>query len=178
MALNKIGKFEKNNFKIAVNVRFVNAKRIFIARRSVYNSKRRKQANFLMIVDGTQRSSLCLDYWSQWTWQTRELITFVSTAWTVFEGSGREISTISTVRAMAKSASRCLRRRTGGWSFTMDSDNSSYHSWCTRTLRVFWRWEVQRQDESVEKCESKRVRARIRRSSRFTYRRSDRCLEL
>ena len=53
--MDKIRKFEKNIFKIAVNVLFVNGKGIFIACRSVYNSKRRKQTNFLMIVDGKNR---------------------------------------------------------------------------------------------------------------------------
>ena len=55
MSLSKIGKFEKNNPEIAVNVLFVNKKRIFIARRSEFNVKRRKQANLLMIVDGENR---------------------------------------------------------------------------------------------------------------------------
>ena len=52
LALNKISKFEKRNPDIAVNVLFVSKKKIFIARRSEFNSKREKQANLLMIVDG------------------------------------------------------------------------------------------------------------------------------
>ena len=56
MALNKIGKFEKNNPEIAVNVLLVNKKSIYIARRSEFNNKRSsKQANLLMIVDGENR---------------------------------------------------------------------------------------------------------------------------
>jgi len=55
VALNKIGKFEKNNPEIAVNVLFASQKSIYIAHRSDYNSKRRKQANLLMIVDGENR---------------------------------------------------------------------------------------------------------------------------
>ena len=51
MALNKIGKFEKNNPQVAINVLFVSKKSIYIARRSDFNSKR-QQANLLMIVDG------------------------------------------------------------------------------------------------------------------------------
>ena len=55
VSLNKIGKFEKNNPEIAVNVLFVSKKSIFIARRSEFNSKRSKQVNLLMIVDGENR---------------------------------------------------------------------------------------------------------------------------
>ena len=55
MALNKIGKFEKNNPGIAVNVIFMSEKRIFIARRSKFNSKRDKQVNLLMITDGENK---------------------------------------------------------------------------------------------------------------------------
>ena len=52
MALNKIGKFEKNNPEIAVNVLFVRKKSIYIAWRSEFNSRRSKQVNLLMITDG------------------------------------------------------------------------------------------------------------------------------
>ena len=55
VALNKIGKFEKNNTEISMNVLFVNQKSIYIARRSEFNSKGRKQVNLLMIVDGENR---------------------------------------------------------------------------------------------------------------------------
>ena len=55
MALNKISKFEKRNTEIAVNVLFVSKKSVFIARRSEFNSKRKKQVNLLMIVDGENR---------------------------------------------------------------------------------------------------------------------------
>ena len=55
MALNKISKFEKRNPEIAVNVLFVSKKSIYIARRSEFNSKRGKQVNLLMIVDGENR---------------------------------------------------------------------------------------------------------------------------
>ena len=55
MALNKIGKFEKNNPEIAVNVLFTSEKRIYIGRRSEFNSKRKIKANLLMVVDGENR---------------------------------------------------------------------------------------------------------------------------
>ena len=55
MALNKIAKFEKRNYEIAVNVLFVSKKSIFIARRSEFNSKRSKPVNLLMITDGENR---------------------------------------------------------------------------------------------------------------------------
>jgi len=55
MAIEKIGKFEKNNSGIAVNVLFESRNEIYIARRSDYNSKHSKQVNLLMIVDGKNR---------------------------------------------------------------------------------------------------------------------------
>ena len=55
VAINKISKFEKRNPEIAVNVLFVSGRSIFVARRSEFNSKRDKQANLLMIVDGEKR---------------------------------------------------------------------------------------------------------------------------
>jgi len=55
MAIEKIGKFEKNNLEIAVNVLFESQNKIDIARRSDYNSKRSKQVNLLMIVGKKNR---------------------------------------------------------------------------------------------------------------------------
>ena len=55
MDYKKSSKFEKNNPDIAVNVLFVGEKRIYIAYRSDYNCKRKKQVNLLMIVDGENR---------------------------------------------------------------------------------------------------------------------------
>ena len=50
MALNEIGKFEKRNLEIAVNVLFVNEKSIYIARRSEFNGKRSKQVILLVLI--------------------------------------------------------------------------------------------------------------------------------
>jgi len=55
MAIEKIGKFEKNNSEVSINVLFESKKKIYIARRSEYNRKRSKQVNLLMIVDGENR---------------------------------------------------------------------------------------------------------------------------
>ena len=79
MAINEIGKFEKNNSEVAVNVLFTSKNEddeeisaleclrylfqeeklkggtFYIARRSDYNCKRKKQVNSLMIVDGENR---------------------------------------------------------------------------------------------------------------------------
>ena len=58
VSIKKIGKSEKNNPDIAVNVLFSNKKNIYTARRSERNVKCKKQVNLLMIVDGenTQQS--------------------------------------------------------------------------------------------------------------------------
>ena len=55
VAINKRGKFEKNNPDIAVNVLFTGKKGIFTARRSEFNCNRKKQVNLLMVVDGENR---------------------------------------------------------------------------------------------------------------------------
>ena len=54
MPIEKIGKFEKENPEIAVNVLFASKKSVYIARRSSYNCKRRR-VNLLLIVDGEKR---------------------------------------------------------------------------------------------------------------------------
>ena len=55
VALNMIGKFEKNNPNIAINVLFTNKNSIYIGRKSQFNGERQKQANLLMVVDGENR---------------------------------------------------------------------------------------------------------------------------
>ena len=52
LAIQKIGKFEKNNPEIVVNVLFRNKKeRLYKARRSKLNGECKKQVNLLMVVD-------------------------------------------------------------------------------------------------------------------------------
>ena len=55
VSVNKIGKFEKNNPEIAVNVLFASKNSIYTARRSEFNAQRQKQVNLLMIVEGENR---------------------------------------------------------------------------------------------------------------------------
>ena len=50
VALKEIGKFEKSNPEIAVNVLSVNKKSIYIARRSEFNGKRSKQVILLILI--------------------------------------------------------------------------------------------------------------------------------
>ena len=65
MAIEKIGKFEKWNPEIAVNVLFASKQSIYIAHRSEYNAKRSKQANLLMVVDGENRHYTAIKYLSR-----------------------------------------------------------------------------------------------------------------
>ena len=55
LAILRIGKFEKSNQGIAVNVLFNEKKSICTARRSELNGKCSKQVNLLMLVDGENR---------------------------------------------------------------------------------------------------------------------------
>ena len=55
LAIQKIGKFERNNPGIAVNVLFNKKGSIYTNCRSELNGKRSKQVNLLMIVDGENR---------------------------------------------------------------------------------------------------------------------------
>ena len=55
LAIQKIGKFDKNNPGIAVNVLFNKKKSIYTARRSGLNGKCSKQVNLLIVVDGENR---------------------------------------------------------------------------------------------------------------------------
>ena len=55
LAIQKIGKFERNNPGIAVNMLFNKKKSIYTARSSEFNGKCSKQINLLMIVDGENR---------------------------------------------------------------------------------------------------------------------------
>ena len=55
LAIQKIGKFERNNQGIAVNVLFNKKESIYTARRSDLNGKCRKKVNLLMIVDAENR---------------------------------------------------------------------------------------------------------------------------
>ena len=55
LAIQKLGKFEKKNLDIAVNVQYNNKKGIRTARGSNRNGKCSKQADLLMIVDGNIR---------------------------------------------------------------------------------------------------------------------------
>ena len=55
MATQKIGKFEKNNLGIAVNVLFNSKKGIYTVWISDLNWKYGKQSNLLMVVDGENR---------------------------------------------------------------------------------------------------------------------------
>ena len=55
LEIQKIGKFERNNPGIAVNVLFKRKKSIYTARRSELNGKRSNQVNLLMIVDRENR---------------------------------------------------------------------------------------------------------------------------
>ena len=55
LAIQKIGKFVKNDPGIAANVLFNKKKGIYIARRSELNGKCSKQVNLLMVVDGEKR---------------------------------------------------------------------------------------------------------------------------
>ena len=53
MGPNEWKKFERNK-TIALNILFVNVKKIRVAYRSEYNNKRKKQVILLMITDGTK----------------------------------------------------------------------------------------------------------------------------
>ena len=55
LAIQKIGKFERNNPGIAINVLFNNKESIYTATRSELNGKCKKQVNLLMVVDGEKR---------------------------------------------------------------------------------------------------------------------------
>ena len=55
LAIQKIGKFERNNPGIAVNVLFNKKQSIYTARRSELNGKCSKQVTLLMVVDGEDR---------------------------------------------------------------------------------------------------------------------------
>ena len=55
LAIQKIGKFERNNPGIAINVLFNKKENIYTAQRSELNRKCCKQANLLMIVDAESR---------------------------------------------------------------------------------------------------------------------------
>ena len=102
VAINKIGKFEKNNPDIAVNVLFTGKKGIFTARRSEFNCNCKKQVNLLMVVDGENRHYTPIKNISRLLKSlnakiTREHITTASTVLMVFEQSQQEISIMSIV---------------------------------------------------------------------------------
>ena len=141
LAIHKIGKFERKNSGVAVNVLFNSKKEIYTARKSELYGKRSKQANLLMILEGGNTHHKAIKNLSG---MLKSLNTthkgachFCMNCLNGFHTASARENTMSTAAVIVTSRSRCLLRKKNSQIFTMGCISLRLHLCYMQTLKTF-----------------------------------------